>query len=62
MIRKAQVFQNQAARWVTGCSKRTRILTLLQKTGWFSITEMARISTATQIWKIINKRDPKKTI
>ena len=32
---------------------------LLERTGWFSIKEMAKLSNATILWKIINHRTPK---
>ena len=58
--RRAQVLQNNAARWVTNCNKRTRVTRLLELTGWFSIQEMSQISTATQVWKIINMNTPRR--
>ena len=60
LIRKTQIFQNLAARWVTGARKRTKISTLLELTGWFSIQEMERISTATQVWKMIHHGTPRR--
>ena len=59
LIRKAQTTQNIAARWVSGQSRTTRISTLLETTGWFSIREMAKLSTATILWKVINYRTPR---
>ena len=37
LTRKAQTLQNTASRWVTGRSRTTRVSTLLEETGWFSI-------------------------
>ena len=62
LIRKAQSVQNSAARWVTGVvgRKRTRIPTLLNQTGWFSIKEMTTLNSATILWKVINQNTPRK--
>ena len=58
LIRKAQVIQNGAARWVTGSMRTTRASTLLELTGWFSIREMAHLQSANTIWKIIHQKTP----
>ena len=60
LLRKAQTLQNMAARWVTRSSRRTKISTLLELTGWFSIRELTSLSSATITWKIINMRTPRK--
>ena len=60
IIRKVQRTQNEAARWVTGMARTTRIATLLEATGWNSIQEMSRISSATLIWKAIYQKTPGK--
>ena len=58
LIKKAQTIQNSAARWVTSSHRRTRISTLLERTGWMSIQEMTKIHTSTILWKAINLRTP----
>ena len=60
LINKAQIVQNAAARWVTGHHRRTRVSTLLEATGWLSIPEMSKMSTATQLWKVIYLNTPKR--
>ena len=60
LLRKAQAIQNMAARWVTSKGRRTRTSTLLELTGWFSIQELTKISSATITWKIINNKTPKR--
>ena len=57
-INKVQVVMNAAARWATGLPRRTKISTLLDRTGWFSVREMIKITTATQIWKLIHLGKP----
>ena len=59
LIRKAQVTQNAAARWVTGKMRNTRISTLLEVTGWFSIKEMSKLQSATILWKAVNLKTPR---
>ena len=58
LIGKVQVIQNAAARWITNSPRRTRISTLLDKTGWLSVKEMNKLSNVTIIWKTINNRTP----
>ena len=60
LIRKAQSIQNMAARWVTKSPRRTRISTLLETTGWFSILELSSLSSATLLWKTVNMKTPRK--
>ena len=55
---KAQRILNNAARWVTGKSKKTRISSLTEETGWWTITELTDISSATLIWKLIHLDKP----
>ena len=57
-IMKAQRLQNKVARWITGSGKRTRISTLMEQVGWFTILEQVKIHSLTQIWKIINLARP----
>ena len=52
LMKKAQIVQNSAAR-------KTRITTLLDKTGWNSVQEMSIISSVTQVWKMINLGTPR---
>ena len=60
LIRKAQTTLNTTARWVTGLPRRTRISKLMDKTGWYSIREQIRISTALQSWKLYNLNRPER--
>ena len=60
LIRKAQIVQNAAARWVLGCGKKTRISTLIDRTGWYTIREMEKISSSTQIWKMLYNMTPRR--
>ena len=61
-INKVQIVMNAAARWATGLPKRTRILTLLERTGWFSVRELIRIATAIQVWKLIHYGKPQRLL
>ena len=54
LLNRVQVLMNTAARWVSGCNKKTRINTLMKKVGWFDVKEQIFISTAIQTWKIVN--------
>ena len=56
--RKAQQVLNTAARWVTKSPRSTRVSSLMEKAGWFSVNEMVELSTATLLWKIIYKKTP----
>ena len=60
LLRKAQTVQNASARWVTGLQKRTKISTLLEATGWYSVKEMTLLSSTTLLWKMINKNTPRR--
>ena len=60
MIRKAQILQNTAARWATNSSRKIKIKNLLNKAGWFSIIEMTKISTTTQMWKLVRNKTPRR--
>ena len=60
IIRKAQRTQNEAARWVTGMARNTRIATLMEAAGWNSIQEMSKLSSATLIWKVLYQKTPNK--
>ena len=60
LVRKAQSILNMTARWVTKSRRRTRISTLLELTGWFSIQELSSLSSANILWKIVNMKTPKK--
>ena len=61
-LNRAQVVMNAAARWATGLHRRTKISTLLNRTGWYSIREMIRISTVTQIWKMVHLGKPQRPL
>ena len=39
-LRKAQVIINDTARWVMGMSKRSKVSTLMEKTGWLDVKEL----------------------
>ena len=60
LIRKAQTLQNAASRWVTNGSRKTRISTLLEQTGWLSITEITQVNSTTLIWNMLNKQTPRR--
>ena len=57
-LTSAQRLQNKIARWVTGQSKKTKIVKLLEECGWLSIREMARYHTVVQLWKIVRLNRP----
>ena len=59
-LKKAQVIINTAARWVTGLSKRTRITELIKQTGWLTIKEQVKLSTAIFTWKVVNLGIPRR--
>ena len=61
LVKKAQVVQNIAARWVTQSRKSTKISTLLELTGWYSVSELTKLSSATLVWKIIHQQTPRRT-
>ena len=58
MLITAQRIQNKLARWITGMSRKTRTSTLLETLNWFSIKELEKIHSITQLWKILHKNKP----
>ena len=58
LIRRAQTVLNSTARWVTGLPRRTKVSKLMEKTGWYTIKEQIKISTALQSWKICHLQKP----
>ena len=61
-ITTVQRFQNKLARWITGCGRRTRISSLLEQVGWYSISEQILMHSVTQMWKIVNQNRPETII
>ena len=51
---------NTAARWVTGKSRRTKIAELMRLTGWLTIKEQIKLTTAVFTWKVVHLRIPKR--
>ena len=43
---------------MTGRMRKTKITTLMNLTGWFSIMEMTKLNTATILWKAIHLKTP----
>ena len=62
LIKKAQVIQNAAARWSTGLGRRTRVTRLLDKTGWLSMEEQIRQTTAVFTWKLVHLGKPRRLL
>ena len=60
LLRRAQAIQNMAARWITNNGRRARTSILMEQTGWFSIEETIKLSSANTIWKIIHMKTPRK--
>ena len=58
LIRRAQAIQNMAARWVTSSRRSTKSSILMELTGWFSITETTKLSSATTLWKVVYMKTP----
>ena len=58
LIRKAQITQNNLARWVTGKMRKTKITELMKLTNWFSVKELIKLNSATIMWKIIHQGQP----
>ena len=58
LLRKAQILQNSAARWVTATGKRTRVTKLLELTGWLNVKEMTTQNSMTLMWKILYMEIP----
>ena len=59
MLRKAQIIWNKAARWITGQSRRTRTVELMEANNWMSIREMVRYHGAILTWKTIHTMRPR---
>ena len=59
-IGKAQIIMNAAARWATGLGKRTRVRKLMEETGWLTIEEQIRMSTAVLSWKLVHLKKPER--
>ena len=57
-LRKVQVLINATARWITGMSRRTRVSTLMDKTGWLDVKEQIFLTTAVITWKIVHLDKP----
>ena len=53
-IRKAQVLVNNAARWVTGVTRKTKTRILMKTVGWFTVEEQIKIATAIFTWKLVH--------
>ena len=60
LLRRAQAIQNMAARWITNKGRRVKTSILMEQTGWFSIDEITKLSSANTIWKIIHMKTPRK--
>ena len=58
LLTSAQRLQSKIGRWVTGDSKRTRIITILENCGWLSIREMAKYHSLVQLWKLVRLNKP----
>ena len=50
---------NCAARHITGLHKRTRIVTLMESCGWFTVVELARYFTALAMWNLVWRKAPR---
>ena len=61
-MNKAQVILNVAARWVLGRSKKTRVMELMEQTGWFTVRELVRISTIILVWKLVYMGKPSRLL
>ena len=59
-LKKAQIILNNTARWATGLTRRAKIMTLMETTGWLTIKEQIRTATATQTWKLVHLNKPER--
>ena len=54
-LKKIQVVQNMAARYVTKENRYTRVSTLLNKCKWMSVSQMVAFHSMTLLWKTWNR-------
>ena len=57
-IRKAQTILNSAARWASGCGRRTKTKRLMETMNWLTIEEQIKMTTAVLTWKMVYHRIP----
>ena len=58
-VKKIQVLCNNAIRFITGASRRTSTIDLVNSVGWLTAKEMISYYTLVAAWKIVWQSTPK---